>query len=48
MESLQEKTLVELLFLDDNQNPDLKRLLSRTINFNTLTEDCVFNLLFLP
>ena len=31
MESLQEKALVELLFSDNNQNPDLKRLLSRRV-----------------
>ena len=42
MESLQEKALVKLLFLEDLNNPFLKRLLLRTIDFNTLTEDCVF------
>ena len=42
MESLQEKALVKLLFSEDLNNPFLKRLLLRTIDFNTLTEDCVF------
>ena len=42
MESLQEKALIALMFTADNKNPILRHLLKHGINFNNLTEDCLY------